>query len=92
MHTVTDIQEMTREQAQKAFNDLAWTHYGTNRYKTDFANSVGIAPGTVSQWFTDRSQPPAWAFLILQTTAQRDEAIIKLQSIKTALASVPDID
>jgi hypothetical protein len=91
MYTAQDIKGMDRQETQSAFDALATRHYGTDRWKTDFAKTSGVSYPGVQQWFTARSQPPAWSFLLVQAWIERDAAIAHLRSIKTALEFTVDL-
>lgn len=92
MYTVSDVKAMTPEQTQKAFETVASRYYGTDRWKSAFANDVGLQTNTVQQWFTDRSMPPPWAFLLIQTWTELRRARDHLKSIISAIDYADDLD
>jgi hypothetical protein len=83
MYSANDIQQMTDRQARQALDALAVRHYGTERWKAQFATDTGLARSTVQRWSDGR--PPVWAFVLLSALADRADAVNKLAAIKAAL-------
>lgn len=92
MYNAQEVKAMTQADAQERFDMVATLYYGTDRWKTEFANTTGMTYQGVQQWFTDRSQPPAWAFLLIQAWKDHAEITEQLQSLKSVIDYVNKLD
>ena len=57
--------EITGDEAQSNFADLAAAYFESTRWKTDLAELLGITVEGVNGWFREGKRPPYYAFVAL---------------------------
>lgn len=85
MHTAESIKVMNDTTARKIAEGMAIELTGTERFKTDLADAIGMSRITVNGWFSDTGRPPVLAILYLQAELARREAQDKLDGLRDAL-------
>lgn len=85
MYTANDIKAMNNTTARKVAEGMAIELTGTERFKVDLAERVGVTRDAVNKWFSSTGRPPAIVILYMQAELARRDAQGKLDNLKSAL-------
>lgn len=89
MYRVEDLSLMEDDERRAILDELAKIYFGTARWKTQFARSTGLSgPASVQQWYSDRSSPPVWSILLLQSWIAEGAAAKSLKQVKDAMTPI----